>query len=395
MGVYLDEPNFRMVGRRKMPHYDDQSPKRETRKGKVREKMKERIRLGYVGAGFMAQKVHLPNFLSLPHCEVVALAEARSDLGRRVAERFGIRRLYRSHRELLEDDEVEAVAVSAHFAAQGEIARDALRSGRPVFMEKPMAVSLEQADEILEASQQGKAPLMVAYMKRYDAGYRLAREWVLKWKESGEKGRLTLVRVHYFGGDWICGLDTPFETSAEPIPPPPERLPAWLPKEFGSRFVGFLQQYVHAFNFVRWLVGTGSEALVSCCDLDEDGLTGVVIWRSGPHRVLLETGSIDFHRWDEHTQVYFEKGWVQTWSPPLLLRSQPAEVEVYEGGGDYQYRRLLPKERWSWAYKKEAEHFIHCLLSGEPFESPGEDARTDIALCEQVYQQWLKGRGIL
>ena len=42
------------------------------------------IRLGYVGCGFMAQKVHLPNFSSLPGCKVVALAEVREDLGRRV-----------------------------------------------------------------------------------------------------------------------------------------------------------------------------------------------------------------------------------------------------------------------------------------------------------------------
>lgn len=349
----------------------------------------EEVRLGYVGAGFMAQKVHLPNFSSIPNCRLVALAEVRERLGREVAKRFGIPKLYRHHTELVNDPEVDAVAVSAHFAAQGEIARDALLAGKHVFMEKPMAVSLEQGRKIVEASRQTGARLMVAYMKRFDAGYELGKELVDRFRRSGELGRITLVRIHYFGGDWVCGLDTPFTATDEPSPPPPRIKPLWLPEEHSGRFIGFLQQYVHAFNFARWLLGAGDEAEVKLVDLDEDGYTGVIVSRVGGVRVLLETGGIAHHRWDEHTQVYFERGWVHMWSPPLLQRNQPAEVEVYMGGDRHEYRRPIPPERWSWSYKREAEHFIRCLLTGEPFRSPGEDALTDIRLCEEVYKLWL------
>jgi predicted dehydrogenase len=353
-------------------------------------KMAEIVRLGYVGAGFMAQKVHLPNFTNLSGCQVVALAEARPKLGEMVAKRFGIPKLYRHHSELIADPEVDAVAVSAHFAAQGEIAHDALLAGKPVFMEKPMAVSVEQAERILEASRKTGAPLMVAYMKRYDAGYELAKEYVAKFRQSGELGRITLVRIHYFGGDWICGLDTPFLSTDEPIPQPPFIKPAWLPDEHVQRYIGFMQQYVHAFNFVRWLLDAGDDAKVVWVDFDDDGYTGVVVLRVAGVRVILETGSLRHHRWDEHTQVYFEWGWVHMWSPPLLLRNQPAEVEVYIGGDRHEYLRPLPKDRWSWSYKREAEHFIRCLQTGEPFRSTGEDALIDVKLCEEVYRKWLR-----
>lgn len=346
------------------------------------------VRLGYVGAGFMAQKVHLPNFAALPQCRLVALAEVRPRLAEQVAARFGIPKVYPHHTALLEDEEVEAVAISAHFAAQGEIARDALLAGKAVFMEKPMAVSLEQAEGILAAQRQKGARLMVAYMKRYDAGYELAREHVLRLRQGGEWGRITLVRIHYFGGDWVCGLDTPFLTTDEPPPTPPRLRPSWLPEEHSGRFVGFLQQYVHAFNFARWLLDAGDKAEVVQVDLDADGYTGLVVLRVAGVRVVVETGSLTHHRWDEHTQVYFERGWVHMWSPPLLQRNQPAEVEIYDGLR-HEYRRPLPQERWSWAYKREAEHFLHCLLTGEPFRSPGEDALTDIRLCEEVYRHWL------
>ena len=95
----------------------------------------EAVKLGYVGCGFMAQKVHIPNFISIPNCELIALAEVRSKLGRKVQERYRIPRLYTDHLALAQDPKIEAVAVSADFALQGEIAKDLLNAGKHVLMD--------------------------------------------------------------------------------------------------------------------------------------------------------------------------------------------------------------------------------------------------------------------
>src|SRR4051812_7962156 len=105
-----------------------------------------KVRLGYVGCGFMAQKVHLPNFSSLPDCELLALAEVRQELGHKVQARFGIPTLYADHHAMLANPAIDAIAVSAAFGVQGDIARDGLLAGKDVFMEKPMAISVAQAD---------------------------------------------------------------------------------------------------------------------------------------------------------------------------------------------------------------------------------------------------------
>jgi predicted dehydrogenase len=353
----------------------------------------------------MAQRVHLPNFTALPGCELVALAEVRRSLGEKVQRRFGIPRLYPDHRAVAADPEVDAVAVSAPFALQGEIARDCLAAGKHVFMEKPMAVSLAQADRILEAERAGGARLMVGYMKRYDAGNELAHDTVAEWRRSGELGRLRYVRAHGFCGDWVAGLDTPTETAGgEPAPPDPRegQLPDWLPPEHHRHYVSYLQQYTHNVNLLRYLLDAGDDARVTHVDLDPDGLTGVALLHVGGVRCLLETGSLRYHRWDEHTQAYFERGWVHTWAPPLLLRNAAAEVEIYrsdEGGapgalGDHGVQhtitRALPEPRWSWAYKREAEHFVECLRSSAPCRSSGQDTRTDVRLFEDLYRTWLQ-----
>ncbi len=353
------------------------------------------VRLGYVGCGFMAQKVHLPNFSTIPGCEIIALAEIRQDLGREVQRRFGIPRLYRSHEELLADPDVDAIAVSAGFMVQGRIARDALLAGKDVFMEKPMAVSLAQADAILEAERRSGRRLMVGYMKRYDAGNELVKATVDRFRETGELGAITFVRNHGFCGDWICGLDTPMATSDEPMPEVPAQGPDWLPPEYLEQYLGYLQQYTHNVNLLRWFLDVGDEVTVRVVDLDADGYTGIVVLDLAGIRAVIESGLISHYRWDEHTQIYFRHGWVKTWAPPLLLRQVPAEVEVYRAGEEQTFTRPIPKPVWSWSYKREAEHFIRCLQTGEPFRSSAADTRTDVRLFEEIFRAHLVQRGVL
>jgi predicted dehydrogenase len=354
------------------------------------------LRLGYVGCGTMAQRVHLPNFTSIPDCEVVALAEVRQELGEKVRRRYGVPRLYADHRTLLEDPDLDAIGVSAPFALQGEIARDALAAGKHVFMEKPMAISLAQARRMLAASEATGARLMIGYMKRYDAGNELVHETVARWRATGEAGKVTYARAHGYGGDWTAGIDLPpLETVAEAPPPPPTEvnLPDWLPRERASSYVSYLQQYTHNFNLLRYLLDADDRVTVKYADLDPDGYSGVVVLDVAGVRATVETGNLRYHRWDEHTQIYFERGWVHTWAPPLLLRNAVAEVEIYRRdatSGQHTITRPIPEPRWSWAYKREALHFVECLRTKQPFRSSGEDTLADVRLFEEVYRAWLQ-----
>jgi predicted dehydrogenase len=351
------------------------------------------IRLGYVGCGYMAQKVHLPNLISIPDCEVLALAEVRQDLGRRVQQRLAIPKLYADHEEMLADPDIDAVAVSAAFAVQGQIARDALLAGKHVFMEKPMAVSVAQADAILDASRQSGKQLMVGYMKRYDGGNEIVKAHLEEFKASGELGPITYVRNHGFTGDWIAGLDTPMDSSNEPMPQAPVAAPDWLPPDYLNPYISYLQQYTHNINLMRWLLDAGDNVQVRTVDFDEDGYTGIVVFDMNGTRAVLESGRLSHYRWDEHTQIYFRHGWIQTWAPPLLLKQVPAEVEIYRAGEQQTFTRPVPQPAWTWSYKREAEHFVECLQTGEPFRSSAEDTRTDVRLFEEIFQIYLRQLG--
>jgi predicted dehydrogenase len=352
------------------------------------------IRIGYVGGGFLAQNAHLGNFSSLPHGNLVALAERRPNLAAQVARRFGIDKVYPDHLSLVNDPQIDAVAVSADYAGQGEIAADLLRAGKHVFMEKPMAVSIRQAERILAAANEGNARLMVGYMKRYDTGNRLVRDLIREWQQDREKGRLLYIRCHGFCGNWIAGLDTSglirTDESVEPIAVE-ELLPDWLSKEFRRGYISYLQQYTHQVNLLRFLLGAQSadDVIVTNVDLSADGYTGLVTLQINGVRCVIESASTKFHGWDENLLLFFEGGWIR--STPGLLFSRPStnEIEVYESGENAGIRYPAAPVNQSWHYRAEAEHFLKCLQTGTEFDSPGSDALIDVGIFENIYQKFM------
>jgi predicted dehydrogenase len=351
----------------------------------------KRLTMGYVGCGFMAQSVHIPNLVSLPNCDLVAIADLRESLAEKVQARYRIPRRYRDHKALAQAPDIEAVGVSAHFGLQGEIAIDLLRAGKHVFMEKPMAVSIRQAERILDAARESGCRLMVGYMKRYDAGNELVKQTLEKLVRTGELGSITYVRNHGFCGNWTAGSDAILETTDEPLPQvePLAGKPDWLPEELYPKYLGYLQQYTHNVNLLRWFLDTGDKVTVKGVHLGKDGMKGVVVLDLNGTQGIIESGQVAHHAWDEHTQIFFEKGWIKTCAPPLLLKNVPATVEVYRAVPSRQGQRLFPNDVWSWSYRRELAHFVSCIADDLPFRSPAEDTITDVRIFEEIYRAFV------
>jgi len=177
-----------------------------------------------------------------------------------------------------------------------------------------MAVSVRRAESLVAAVRSSGARLMVGYMKRYDAGNLLLKKHLDAWRTSGECGRLVLARNHGFGGSWLYGMDgnIPVSKSDAPAPPAPDECPEWLPKEWQSGYLGFLQQWTHNINLLRFFLDdTGGKSRLVHTDLDKDGMTGVTTFEINGTRAILESGYTKFHGWDEHTQIYFDGGLAQ------------------------------------------------------------------------------------
>src|SRR5205823_4937947 len=117
-------------------------------------------RLGIIGCNY-GLKVHLPAFRADPRCEIVALAGSDEARTRELAKTAGVPRGYGGWRALIEDSNVQAVAIATVPALQAQIAQAALALGKSVFAEKPMASTLADARAMLKAAQ-GK-PTMIDF----------------------------------------------------------------------------------------------------------------------------------------------------------------------------------------------------------------------------------------
>src|SRR5512144_1896526 len=106
-----------------------------------------RIRIGVVGCGLIGQMMHLPHLKELHEVyELVALCDVSPGTLKYVADYYGVSKRHTDHH--------------------------ALMAGKHVFTEKPMCFNLREADEILAAHKRAGTVCMVAYMKRYDPGFR-------------------------------------------------------------------------------------------------------------------------------------------------------------------------------------------------------------------------------
>ena len=339
--------------------------------------------IAFVGAGFMGQVAHLRNFVRIPDCRVVALAERRPKLRALVAEHYHIPRTCETHQELLADDEVEAVVAILPHTLNDQVACDLLRAGKHVLLEKPMAASLAAAERMAAAAEQAGVQLMIGYMKRYDAGVELARQIIDQLRESDELGQMTFVRAHCFGGDWMCNVEPPITTDEPREGALPTPLPEWLPEDQHQAFNQFNNVYCHNINLLRFLLddplaieSVSLKPRAKLVALDAGGVT-----------VSLEAASLRRNVWDEETKVYFERGWVELITPSPLLRNVPARVEVYRGGDTHEVRE--PMAEWSWAFKRQADHFVECVRGRTEPRSSGRDSLRDLQIVEEVFRRHL------
>ena len=120
----------------------------------VLRRRQERIRVGLIGAGANVQRVQIPAFRAIPECEIIAVANTSLASSQRVADAFDIPRAYANWRELLDDEDVDAVLIGTWPYVHHTLTLAALESGKHVLCQARMAATAQEAREMLAASLQ-------------------------------------------------------------------------------------------------------------------------------------------------------------------------------------------------------------------------------------------------
>jgi predicted dehydrogenase len=363
----------------------------------------QRIKIGIIGCGMVAQIMHLPHLTELSdRYEVAALCDLSPSLVQSLGERYQVERRYADYERMLDEVDLDAVLVLtlSHF----EPALAALRRGKHALVEKPMCHTLREADALVDAAESQRATLMVAYMKRYDPAYRYGLARIKEMKQP------RLIRVHDINGpnDWIIrdllNVQRPADVPAEVVEAGRRAIAAKLAEAIGDApefvrnayglILGLASHDVTilrgAFGSPRRIVGTQIEAngrfVTSLLDYGDE-LAGV-----------FAAGSIALKQFEEELTVWGTDRVVKISFPSPFVKNMPTLVEVREqelsegqDPGDTPYVERRVTASYEEAFKRELYHFYDCVTTGaEPLTS-GKEGREDTRLMIDIVRAGRRG----
>ena len=151
-----------------------------------------KVKFGIIGTGWIAES-HVRYLKQMDDVEIVAMADLIPGKAEKFAEKFGVSgcRFYPSHKELIDNEQLDAVCVCTYNATHKECAVYALDHGINVMLEKPMSVTTEEAVEICRAEKRSGKTLVVGFQPRMDENMKMVKKIV----QSGVLGKIYYIQT--------------------------------------------------------------------------------------------------------------------------------------------------------------------------------------------------------
>jgi predicted dehydrogenase len=345
-----------------------------------------RVRIGFVGVGMMGQCAHLRNYATLPDCEVVAISEPREDLARKVAARYQIPKVYRTHEEMLAAEKLDGIVASQQFTRHGALIPEILKARVPVFIEKPIAASIPMGEKIVQAVRENGAFLMVGYHKRSDPATMCAKKEIDALKKSGELGELRYVRILMPAGDWVAGGFYDLIQGDDPNPPfSGDPMPSDMDEELYKTYVTFVNFYIHQVNLMRHLLGEPYSVKYAA----PSGVMLAGESRSGVACVLEMSPYVTTLDWQESALVAFEHGWVKLDLPAPLAMFRAGSVEIFKDPSKgVMPQRIRPQLPFIHAMHQQAVDFLRAIRGEIPPLTTAEEALEDLRVARDYVRLW-------
>ncbi len=153
------------------------------------------LKIGILGCGKIAQVRHIPEYADNHGCELTAFFNPTRSRAEDMAAKYG-GKVCGTAEELLADQEIDAVSVCAANYAHAELTIKALRAGKHVLCEKPMAISLSDCEEMVKVAKEEGKLLMIGQNQRLTKAHELARQMIAE----GEIGRVIAFRTAFGHG---------------------------------------------------------------------------------------------------------------------------------------------------------------------------------------------------
>ena len=326
----------------------------------------ESLRIGMIGCGVHA----IANIYSTLHYlgqPIQAVAARHMDRARAAAEHFGAPHAYDDYHAMLAQEKLDAVFVVTDQYSQAAITMDCLRAGVNVFVEKPLGMSVQEAQQVADLEKETGLKVMVGFMKRFSPSYMKLKELMNRREDFGPA-------LSFMGMFAI--------TSGRP---------GW-DNEVYTKVGG-----IHYVDLMRWLFGeaTAVQGMTNTVDKEVDSsfllrfdsgvignlfLGGLPAWKRHWEEMCV-TGTKGFVKVDNMLSLrYHFDHPVDTVGPRWrTLDEEDVVLTPVSTSGSGGWRDLYLN-----GYVGEIEHFLDCLRSDRQPECSAEDHVRTMQLCERM-----------
>jgi predicted dehydrogenase len=321
-----------------------------------------KVKVGIIGSQFEAD-IHAESFRILPQeAEVVAVASPTPGNAAKLAKKYGIPEVYTDYREMLRQPEIEMITITAPNRLHCQMTIDAARAGKHVVCEKPLCMTLEEADLMIEACRKQGVLLMYAEELFFTPKYVKAKEMA----DQGAFGKVYLVKQSekHFGphAPWFWDVD-----------------------QSGGGV--FMDMGCHGIAFCYWFLGRPKIRSIQCQmgtyvhgdkTRGDDNSLCILEFESGAI-ALVEDSWARRGGMDDRIEVYGDKGVTYA-----NLHMGNALQTYSEPGYGYAVEKAPSTQGWSYpvfdelynyGFPQEMAHFARCVRGKEDPQATGEDGR--------------------
>ena len=321
-----------------------------------------KVKVGIIGSQFEAD-IHAASFQILPdEAEVVAVASPTPGNAAHLAQRYGIPRVFTDYREMLREPDIEMVTITAPNRLHAQMTLDIARAGKHVVCEKPLCVTMEEADEMIDVCRRQGVLLMYAEELFFTPKYVKAKQMA----DEGAFGRVHQVKQleRHFGphSPWF-----------------------WDMEQAGGG--ALMDLGCHGIAFCYWFLGRQKIRSVYCqlaTQVHGDRTTG----DDTAHTILeFEDGALGIGEdsWarrggmEDKIEILGSHG--VTYADLHMGNALPT---FSESGYGYAVEKAPSTQGWSWpvfdelynyGFPQEMQHFARCVRGRETCQATGEDGR--------------------
>lgn len=315
------------------------------------------LKIGVIGCGSIAKHRHIPEYMANEHAEIVAVCDIVKDRAQEMADQIGAK-AYTDYKDLLKDESIEAVSVCTPNALHAPISVDALKAGKHVLCEKPMATSTEEAEAMIVAANEAGRKLMIGHNQRFVPSHQKAKELISK----GEAGKIYSFRTAFGHGGpegWsVDGKDSWFFRKEE-------------------AFIGAMGDLgVHKTDLMRYILGeefveVGAFVETSSKENADVDDTAVCVLKTESGTIGTLAASWSYQKEDNSTVIYGEKAVLRLEEDPvnsLVVQYSTGEVVKYELGG------IQTNDDGGQSASGVIDRFVTSVVEDVPTAVPGEEA---------------------